>query len=279
MLVMFVWVFISAVIQAFSFTSFAVPGNIYPGGVGGLVRIVSDVLLQFFNINFPYYILYVIINIILAIIVYRSIGKLFTIFSLIQIVLVSVFSSIFKEYPLFDDLMLLAIFGGLINGVAAGLALKCGASGGGTDFISIYYSNKYHKSMWNEVFGFNAVLIVVAGLLFGWERAAYSIIYQFVTNYVIKLMHKRYTHQAIFIVTDKEQEVISAVFKDVNHGITKIEAKGAYSDTDRSLLYTVVNSFETNEVVKDILLADPKAFLEVRDIEAIYGNYNQKPLD
>ena len=133
--------------------------------------------------------------------------------------------------------------------------------------------------MWNYVFGFNSVLVLIAGLLYGWPRAAYSIIYQYMSNFMIQKMHKRYTHQAIFIVTDREQEVISAVFKDVNHGITKIEAKGAYSDTDRSLLYTVVNSFETNGVVKDILLADPKAFLEVRDIEAIYGNYNQKPLD
>jgi uncharacterized membrane-anchored protein YitT (DUF2179 family) len=176
-------------------------------------------------------------------------------------------------------MILIAIVGGLINGAGAGLALMHGASSGGTDFLSVYYSNKYHKSMWNQVFLFNMVLIVVTGFFYGWERAAYSIIYQYMNNYMIKRMHKRYTHQAIFIITKKPQQVIDSILNKVRHGITKVEAKGAFKGEDEMLLYTVVNSFETDEVVKLALEGDPHAFIETRDTADIYGNYYQKPLD
>lgn len=276
---MFIWVVISAAFQALAMTSFSVPAKIYPSGVAGLSRLTSDILLDFFNIDFPYFYLYVIINIILAIIVYKHIGKLFTIFSLIQTVLVSWFSSFFGHYIVLDDLILVAIFGGLLNGAGAGIALMNGASSGGTDFLSVYFSNKYHRSMWNYVFGFNSVLVLIAGLLYGWPRAAYSIIYQYMSNFMIQKMHKRYTHQAIFIVTKHPDEVIDSIFKNIRHGITKIEAKGAYKGEDETLLYTVVNSFETSQVVKYALEGDPKAFIETREASQVYGNYYQKPLD
>ena len=128
---MFFWVFISAVLQALAMCSFSIPANIYPSGVAGFSRLTSDILLDFFNINFPYFYTYLIINVILAVIVYKHIGKLFTIFSLIQTVLVSVFSSFFGRYIVLDEMILMAIFGGLINGAGAGLALMHGASTGG----------------------------------------------------------------------------------------------------------------------------------------------------
>lgn len=278
-LTMSIWVLISAILQAFSFSSFSVGAGIYPSGVSGLSRLVSDVLLDFKNINLPFYYLYVLINLILAGLTFKHIGKFFTIFSLIQIVLVSLFSSILPQYHVLDDPLLIALFGGLLNGFGISLALTHDASSGGTDFISIYFSNKYHRSMWDYVFVFNAVIIFVAGIIYGWEKAAYSIIYQFVSNYVISHMHKRYTHEAIIIITRKPDEVIDSIFKNVHHGITKISAQGAYSGNDETMLYTVVNTFETADVVKYALQGDPKAFIETRKAKNVYGNYTQKPLN
>ena len=273
------WIIVSAVLQALALSNFSVPAKVYPSGVIGLVRLISDIMGDFFNINFPYFYLYLFINIILAIIVFKHIGKLFTIFSLIQTILVSILASIFKRYIVLDDRLLIAIFGGLINGAGAGVALMNGASSGGTDFLSVYYSNKYHRSMWNYVFIFNMVLIAITGLLYGFEAAAYSIVYQYTSNLMVQRMHKRYTHDAIFIVTRKPQEVIDSILNNVRHGITKIDAKGAYKNQDETLLYTVVNTFETNEVVKYALQGDPNAFIETREVSNVYGNYYQKPLD
>lgn len=273
------WIIVSAMLQALALSSFSVPAKVYPSGVIGLVRLISDIMGDFFNINFPYFYLYLFINIILAIIVFKHIGKLFTIFSLIQTILVSILASVFSRYIVLDDRLLVAIFGGLMNGAGAGVALMNGASSGGTDFLSVYYSNKYHRSMWNYVFIFNMVLIAITGLLYGFEAAAYSIVYQYTSNLMVQRMHKRYTHDAIFIVTRKPQDVIDSILNNVRHGITKIDAKGAYKNQDETLLYTVVNTFETNEVVKYALQGDPNAFIETREVSNVYGNYYQKPLD
>lgn len=273
------WVFVSAILQALALSSFSVPADIYPSGIMGFARIVSDVCRDFLNINFSYLYLYVAINVVLAVIVYRHIGKLFTIFSLIQTILVSLLASVFGHYIVLDETILVAIFGGLLSGAGVGFALMNGASSGGLDFVSIYFSNKYHKSMWNYVFVFNCALIVVTGMIYGWDRAAYSIIFQFMSNNMITRMHKRYTHQAILIVTKDPQGVIDSILNNVRHGITKIEATGAYSNDGKTLLYTVVNSFETSEVVKLALKGDPDAFIETRETDEVYGNYYQKPLD
>ena len=273
------WIIVSAVLQALALSSFSVPAKVYPSGVIGLTRLISDVMSEFFNIDFPYFYLYLFINVILAIIVYRHIGKLFTIFSLIQTVLVSVLVSMLGQYIILNDRLLISIFGGLISGAGVGVALMNGASSGGTDFLSVYYSNKYHRSMWNYVFIFNMVLIAITGLLFGFEAAAYSIVYQYMSNFMIQKMHKRYTHEAIFIVTKHPEEVISSILNNVRHGITKIEAKGAYKNEDETLLYTVVNTFEVSEVIKYALNGDPNAFIETREVSEVYGNYYQKPLD
>ncbi|MBQ9425027.1 MAG: YitT family protein [Erysipelotrichaceae bacterium] len=269
----------SAVLQTVSLTSFSVPAGIYPAGITGFSRLFSDVLRDYFSIDLPFFYLYLLINVILAVIVFRDIGKLFTIFSVLQTTLVSVFSSFIPAFHFFDDPLLIAIFGGLLNGFAISIALTEGASSGGTDFLSIYYSNKFHRSMWDYVFGFNCVMIFVAGLLYHWEIAAYSIIFQYVSNQIISKRHKRYTHQAIIIVTKKPQEVIDSILHNVRHGITKIDAKGAYQGDDQTMLYTVVNAFQTAEVVKYALEGDPKAFIETRNTLNVYGNYYQKPLD
>ena len=270
---------VSAAFQAFALTSFSVPAGIYPSGISGMSRLVSDILMDFFKIDLPFFYLYLLINIILAIIVYKHIGKLFTIFSVLQTTLVSVFSSFFPAFRILDDPLLIALFGGVISGFGVSIALTNGASSGGTDFLSIYYSNKYHRSMWDYVFAFNSVLIFIAGMLYHWQIAAYSIIFQYASNMIVSKRHKRYTHQAIIIVTKKPDEVIDSILKNVRHGITKIAAKGAYKGADETMLYTVVNAFQTTEVVKYALEGDPQAFIETRNTLNVYGNYYQKPLD
>ena len=269
----------SAVLQSFSLTSFSMACGIYPGGVAGFSRLLSDISADFLDFRIPFLYPYILINLVLVVIVYKEIGKLFTVFSLFQVVMVTSLSSVFKPVPLFDDTILYAIFGGLINGLGTGVALYVGASSGGTDFLSVYYSNKYHKSMWNYVLLLNFSMVLLAGILYGYQRAAYTIIFQYMAYFMVNKMHRRYTHEAIIIITEKPQEVINAIFKNVRHGITKIEARGAYNNTNRTMLYTVVNAFETAEVARCALKGDPKAFIETRDTLDIYGNYYQKPLD
>lgn len=273
------WIVFASIFQAISLSSFSVPGQMYSGGILGLSRLISDVLSDFFNVNFNYSILLMIINIFLAFFVFAYIGKIFTLLSLTEICLVSILSNVFKQYIFIDDLMLISIFGGIVNGFGVGLALSHNASTGGTDFISIFLSKKYKKSMWNAIFIFNCFLIVSTGLIYGWERALYSIIYQFCSTQVVNRMHKRYTSQTITIITAYPDEVSNEIFDTIRHGITELKAVGAYKKTETTMLYTVVNAYQTNDVIKAIMKVDRKAFINVQETSLVIGNYYQKPLD
>ena len=184
------WIVVSALLYSIAITSFANIGGFYPGGFAGVSRIAVDIADEFFNFDLPFYFLYAILNIIPTIFVYKYIGKRFTIFSVLQYGLVSVFTSFLKPMIILDDPLLIAIFGGLTAGTAIGIALRNNASTGGTDFVAIIISNKFNRSSWGLIMMLNGAILFVAGLLFGWERALYSIIYQFVQTQIIDRLHE-----------------------------------------------------------------------------------------
>lgn len=270
---------ISALIHSFTFANFTVPGKLYPGGFSGISRIVSDILLRYFSISVSFTVFYFSMNAIVSLLVFRYIGKKFTIYSIIQFALVSLISDRLPRILVISDPLLLSLFGGICNGAAVGLALDFNFSTAGFDFLSVFYSTKYKKQMWNYVFYVNALILSIAGLLFGFDRAMYSIVFQYVSTSVVKRMHKRFTHITITVITKKPDAVADNILKHVRHGITELDASGYYSKTKTTMLYTVVNTFQKNEVIQSIREADPSAFINVQETIDVIGNYYQKPLD
>ena len=112
-------------------------------------------------------------------------GKKFTLYSCQCIVLVSIFTDLVPTIPITEDLLLICVFGGLITGFAVSLCLRARATSGGTDFIAIALSERKNIDAWNYILAGNAVMLTVAGLLFGWERALYSIIFQFTSTQTV----------------------------------------------------------------------------------------------
>lgn len=270
---------LSAFIYSIAITSFSIPAGIYPAGLSGISRILSDVFNQFFNIPLQYAYIYFPVNLFLSLFVYKTIGRKFTIYSIIQFTFVTIFTSILKPLFVLENSLLYALFGGVINGLAVGLALNLNFSSGGTDFLSVYFSAKYKKSIWNYTFYINACILIVAGLLFGWDRACYSIIYQFCVTQIIKMLHNRYTYKTLTIITNKPEEVSNEIQKNIRHGITEIHTHGHYSNTDNTMLFTVVNSYQYRNVVSIVRDVDPKAYINVQNTVEVFGNYYQKPLD
>ena len=119
------------------------------------------------------------------------IGKKFTSYSVIMIILNSFLVDMIPVTPITYDPLLVSVFGGILNGIAIVIALYGKASSGGTDFIAVYLSNKLKKPSWNFVFGINVVILLTAGMLFGFEEAMYSIIFQFVSTQIIERFHQR----------------------------------------------------------------------------------------
>lgn len=272
-------VVVSASVYAFGFVTFVHSGNLFPGGYAGVSRLLSQVFTQFLNIPVSFSVFYFILNAITTIVVWKKIGHKFIIYSVLWYTLTSIFTSVFPEVSITNDELLLAVFGGLLNGLAVGLALRNNASSGGTDFIAIYLSMKYNMPTWNYVLGANAVVLVIAGLLFGWNRALYSIIFQFVSTQVVNTMHQRYKLTRVDVVTNMPDEICQAVFKTCRHGITKLQCEGGYTDKSHWLLLMTINTYQLKEVVDTVHQADPHAFVTLSSVERIIGNYYQKPLE
>lgn len=274
------YITISALCSAVAVRYFAQEGHLIPGGFSGLSLLLIQIIEKFTGFEIPFAALYLVLNGISTIIVFRYIGKRFTIFSVIQVVLTSIFTTILPNVQaITDQLLLLSVFGGIINGCAGAIALRVDASTGGTDFIAVYTSMKHNMPTWNYIMFGNVVMLGISGYLFGWEIALFSIFYQFSSMQVIKALHSRYKLMTVQIVTNFPDEVCSSILTSTRHGITKFNVEGGYSKTSKYMLQMVVNAFEVDTIVQQALVVDPHVFVNVFSSKRIVGNYRQKPLD
>lgn len=269
----------SSLLYAFGMNSFVKSGNLFPGGFAGLSRLLSAVCNTFLHINISFSVFYFVLNFLVTILVFRRIGHKFILYSVIWYSLTSFFTSVLKLPVITHEILLIAVFGGLINGFAIGLALQSNASSGGTDFIAIWLSMKFNKETWNYMLAANAVILVIAGCLYGWSVALYSIIFQYVSTQVVNTMHQRYKLTTLDIVTNMPDEVCTAIFHTCRHGITKIKCEGGFTDQVHWMLITTINTYQLKEVVENVRKADEHAFIAINSVEKIYGNYYQKPID
>lgn len=267
---------IGAVIMAVNIKTFVRAGGLYPGGFNGVTLLIQTICDRFFDITLPFSPISLVLNAIPAIISFRAIGKRFTVVTSIMIVATSIFTDIVPAVPITEDILLISIFGGLVNGIAVSIPLQGGASTGGTDFIAIYFAEKKNKDVWNYILMGNAAVLLVAGYLFGWDKALYSIIFQFTSTQVIHLLYQAQKKVTLFVVTEKPEDVYQAISKVTNHSATEFSATGMYSNEKRKMIYSVVSTIEAKMLIRRVMEADPKAFVNVVKTDTLIGRFYQK---
>lgn len=270
-------VVISGFLQAFTLKVFIQPSNLLSSGFLG-VSILINQIAGLFGVELSISILLIILNIPVAILCYRGISARFTFYSILQVFVGSFFIRVLNFEPLFvDDTMLNVIFGGVLNGLYVSLALKGNASTGGMDFVALFVSNRNGKTIWQEVFLFNTVLLLIFGALFGWKHAGYSIIFQYISTKVISTFHQRYHKVTLQITTRYGDDVMEAYLKNIRHGISCVEAIGGFSREKMYLLHTVLSSYEVIDAVSVIKEADPRAIINQISTENFYGRFHRVP--
>ena len=208
---------------------------------------------------------------------FRFIGKKFTLYSCLTILLTSVFTDMIPARAITQDILLISVFGGMITGLSISLCLLVNATSGGTDFIAIFLSEKKGMDAWNIILGFNAIVIAVAGMLFGWDKALYSIIFQYVTTQTLHTLYKKYQQHTLFVVTDHPQRVCQVIYEHSHHGATVLEGEGAFEHHARKMVYSVVSSAERKKVIRSVKEADPGAFVNAIRTEQLFGRFYQQP--
>lgn len=268
----------SALLQSFAILAFVRPAGLLSGGFTG-IAILIDRIASLFGKNISTSVAMVLLNIPVALICSKSISVKFTVFSMLQVFLTSIFLEILHFPAIFQDEVLNVIFGGAAYGFSIVLALKGNASTGGTDFIALFVSNKTGYSIWSYVFAGNCLILTIFGALFGWKYAGYSILFQYITTKMIASFHHRYERVTLQVTTTRSKEVIDRYVNQFRHGISCVDAVGGYSKKEMYLLHTVVSSYEVNDIVHMMREEDPQVIINMLKTEQFYGGFYRAPLD
>lgn len=270
---------IASVIMAVNIKSFVRTGGLYPGGATGLTILIQSIALRFFHIQIPYTFVNLLLNAFPVYIGFKFIGKKFTWYSCLMIVLTSALTDIIPSYTITYDTLLISIFGGIINGLAISICLMVDATTGGTDFIAIYFSEKKGMDSFNIVLVINVLILLSAGFLFGWDKALYSIIFQFVSTQILHMMYQKYQHTTLFVVTNCPQQICQVIDNATHHGATIIEGEGSYEHHERSIVYSVVSSAEAGRLIHLIKQTDSNCFINTIKTDQLSGRFYNKPAD
>ncbi len=268
-------VIFSAFLMALNTKTFVNTGGLYPGGVTGLTILIQRAFEMLMHITLPFSVINILLNLIPVYIGFRYIGKRFTLYSCLMIVLNSLFTDLIPASIITQDVLLISIFGGIINGLAIGICLNAGATSGGTDFISIFLSERRGIDSFNLILGFNAAILCVAGIMFGWDKALYSIIFQYASTSVLHLLYKKFQQSTFFIVTRKPKEVCKAIYDVSNHGATILEGEGSHEHCERKVVYSIVSAAQAKKVIRVIRDADSHAFINEVKTQKLFGKFYQ----
>lgn len=268
----------SAFLQIFVMQVFMNPCNLISGGFTGIALFASKMGMKF-GLNISTSVVILMLNAPVAAFCCKAISKRFVLLSVIQFMLVSFGLPLFKFEPLFYDLTVNILFGGILWGLSIVMALNAGGSTGGTDFIAQYVSNKLHKSIFDYVFYANCIMYILYGMSVGWIYAAYSIIFQFLSTNVINRNYKRYAKVTMEITCQDPQPIIDAFMDTTRHGMSVIEAKGGYSGKTFYICKSVVAAFEVQPIIDHVRQIDPHSLVNVYRSMDFYGNFYQKPIE
>jgi uncharacterized membrane-anchored protein YitT (DUF2179 family) len=269
-------------ILAAGFVFFITPYKIVPGGVYGIGIVVNNLtkgLFSFAPEGFPIGLFGLLLNIPLTIAGIKILGPRFGIKTILGFFLTSIFMDGLTFYWGYDPLvegnaLLSSIFGGVLVGFGLGLIFKSKASSGGSDIVAMIFA-KYTRLPLGQLLIYIDSVIVLFGLVVfkDWSIPLYSWIVIFITGKVIDATIQGVSYdKALFIISDKYEEVRSKIIVDLNRGGTMIPGKGMFGGDDRKIIFTSVNRREVAMLQEYIKEIDPQAFLTVVDANEIIGN-------
>lgn len=263
---------IGALIYAFAIEAFLVPSQIIDGGVTGISMILSTLTnksLGFFivGINLPF--------IILAL---QKLGKRFVFSTFYSILIfafgVTFFGKMFHGHCIIEnlELFLVAIFGGLILGAGVGLIIRNGASVDGTEILAIYSTKKIPFSVGEIIMFINLFIFTVAGFVYDWQHALYSIVTYFVAYKTMDVVIEGLNEsKSVFVITDYSSEIGKDIMEKMDVSVTYIDAEGGYSGIKKRIVYCVISRLQVQTIKEIAKNIDPRAFIAIENVYEVEG--------
>ena len=274
----FIVLFIAGCINAFGVTVFLAPVKLYDSGISGTSMLLAQVTPEEFTLS----LFLIVLNVPLFLYGLKKQGATFTIYSLFAVIVYSLGAWLITDVlpidvsiasPLAgDDLLLCALFGGLISGVGSGLTIRFGGAIDGIEVMSVIFAKKLGMTVGTFVMIYNVVLYVVSGFVMGsWILPLYSIVtYMAALKTVDFIVEGLDRSKGVMIITEKPDEITDALTESFETGATIMPATGGYSKTEKAVVYFIVNRFQIAKMRTIVHTIDPKAFMTITEVADVF---------
>ncbi|MCJ7595510.1 MAG: YitT family protein [Desulfobacterales bacterium] len=244
-----------------------IPRQFLSGGFTGLALI-----LHYLSPSLPLGGIYFLLNLPNYAFGWKYVGKRFFIYSVAGMLIFSAaIQGIHVTLPVYDQL-LSALLAGIIVGIGSGIILKSLGSAGGTDILSVILLKLFSVRLGTTILAFNSIILGAAALLLPLEKALYTMIYLYITSYMVNLMVTGLSQRkAVFVISPQWQGISQRIMEDIQRGVTIIEGQGAFSGQEQHILYTVITFRELSRLKTLVRAMDPNAFVVVSDTLEVMG--------
>ncbi len=275
----FLFLALAGAINAVGVTMFLAPVNLYDSGISGTSMLLWQVTPEQFNLS----LFLVLLNVPLFLFGLKRQGWCFTVYSLFAVGIYSLVSFLITDVFPVDvanaspfagqDLLLCAVFGGLISGVGSGLTIRFGGAIDGMEVLGVIFAKSLGLTVGSFVMAYNVVLYLLIGIVFNsWVLPLYSIVTYAVGNKTVDFVVEGFDKaKSVMIVTSMEEAVCKALSEEFGRGITQLHGRGYYSGADKCVIYFVVNRFQIPKVKTLVTEIDPNAFITISEISDVLG--------
>ena len=278
-LVNFLLITMAGIINAIGVTVFLAPVKLYDSGISGTSILLSQITPEYFSLS----VFLLVLNIPLFLYGLKRQGAVFTIYSIYAVAVYSVAAWLITDVLPVDvsmasplagqDILLCAIFGGLISGAGSGLTIRFGGAIDGIEVMAVIFAKKIGISVGTFVMMYNVILYVLCGIIMqNWILPLYSIVtYAAALKTVDFIVEGFDRSKSVMIITEKPDMVSDELIDAFGCGTTKIAARGGYSNNDKTVIYFVVNRFEISRMKNIVHAIDPKAYLTISEVADVFS--------
>lgn len=266
------FLFLGSALAGIGLEIFLIPNNVIDGGIVGISIMVGymtklPVGFFIFSLNIPFFIFG-----------YNQIGKSFTLSTIFSVTMLSIWVSFLHPVPgITHDVFLASVFGGIIVGIGVGLIIRYGGSLDGTEIIAIVLDKKTAFSVGEIVMFFNIFILSSAGLVFGWDRAMYSLVAYFIAFKVIDLTIEGLDEsKEVMIISAKHEEITEVLMARLGRGVTLLQGIGGFTGASKGVLYCVVTRLEISKLKSIINEIDDDAFVTISSVHEVMGGRFKK---